>query len=423
MLSGWQKISAADRARVQQGIVQGRVLGGPWHLEVQPTNLCNVDCFFCISKPGRHGESLDWPFFRDFLIHNRQRDLRFLRLTGGGDPLVYPHIRPLIETCDEHGIQLENITTNGTRLAPLANRLIEVGTDCVLISLNESDPQRYAKTMKAAPQDFHRALEGVKAMIAARNSAPSGRRPKVWLQLFIWKESFEHITQMYELARGLDVDTIFFRTIFGKMGQVKMCESDRPCIEAQLHEIIADDSKSGRYRLHFDVDQELDLHLTTYAEQDKCYPQGAENFSRFAPAHPRTEYCYVGWYTTSINARGDVYPCFQYHEMEDKIVGNIYQSSLDEIWRGERYELFRNQFRELAGLNGRMEPSRRYNRFIERKCVDCSHCQYTFRLMDPEFYAEVTPQLRRAIPLTQKLRSFSRNVAIYGAHRVMRRPK
>src|SRR3982751_3314744 len=122
MLKGWKHISEDDRARIARGIIDGKVYGGPWHIELQPTNLCNVDCFFCISKPGRHGESLEWDFLYNFLKENSRRDLRMLRLTGGGDPLSYPHIRKLIDACGELGILVENLTTNATRLAALAPR-------------------------------------------------------------------------------------------------------------------------------------------------------------------------------------------------------------------------------------------------------------------------------------------------------------
>lgn len=422
MLNGWHTLNGEELTRIERGIIENRVYGGPFQIELQPTNLCNLDCFFCISRIARHGESLDWPLLRDFLIANRRRDLRMVRLTGGGEPLAYKYIRDLVDLCGEQGILLENITTNGTLLAPLARPIVEAGLGWLTVSLNESDSARYARTMRVPERRFHEAVDGVRAIAQARDAAPAQRRPRIWLQYFLWKGSAPYITQMYEFARALGVDTIYFRTIFGEMGHEKLGEADRARVEGQLREIIREDCTSGENRLHFELSQELALHHFTYAEQKRHNPPISENFPDYRRARPRTEYCFVGWYTCSINPRGDVLPCLQYHELPGKEVGNIYHESLDEIWRGERMTMFRDQIQELMRLRGRLEPSRKYSHYVERKCTQCEKCHYIYNLAAPDFYARVARGVRARVKLTDLARDYGKNALIYLAHRVLRRP-
>ncbi len=327
---GWKYLTPEDRQRIERGIVENRVLGGPWHIELQPTNLCNVDCFFCISRSARHGESLEWPLLRETLTRGRRGDLKMIRLTGGGEPLAYPHLRRLVEHCGELGIMLENVNTNGVLLPRHCESLIRVGLDWVLISLNAANPADYARMMKTNGRHFECALEGARTMVAARDAAPDGRRPRVWVQFFLWKDSIQHIGRMYEIGRSLDADTIFIRTIFGNYwGHEKMTPADLPEVKTRLAEIIREDCESGEYRLHFELSNELGLHHVTRAEMAKHNPPISDNFPDFHRASPRTEYCYVGWFTTSISAAGEVFPCFQYHDMKSKSAGNLVVSQFE----------------------------------------------------------------------------------------------
>lgn len=53
--------------------------------------------------------------------------------------------------------------------------------------------------------------------------------------------------------------------------------------------------------------------------------------------------CSFPWISTEINARGDVTSC---HAFYDLTLGNVYQSSIGEIWRGERYMKYRQHLRK-----------------------------------------------------------------------------
>ena len=419
MLHGWRYLSDEAKARIETGIVENRALGGPWHAVVFPTHICNIGCFFCQSNAPARSEVLPWPVLKSFLEENARRNLCLIELTGGGEPLLYPQILPLLDSCAENGILVEHLVTNGILLAPMARHFTEVGLDWVTISLNECDPARYASMMKTDPRNLVLALEGVEAMIEARDSVTSRVCPRIWLQLMLWKGNAAHIAEMYEFARCLDVDTIFFRTIGGQRGHAKITAEELPAVHGQLREIIREDITSGENRLHFDLMHEQQLHLFAYEEMRKHNPPVSENFPDFRRAQPRNEFCFLAWFSTGIDACGTVYPCFEYHCPFNKVLGSILRESMSVIWNGPRYRRFRAEIHELMYLGGDMEASYRFYPFLEPKCIDREGCQYTANLATPDFYARVARRVRPRNTPWRRLRARTCDCAMRLSHRLL----
>jgi MoaA/NifB/PqqE/SkfB family radical SAM enzyme len=404
MLHGWRHLSDDAKARIETGIVENRVLGGPFHAVVLPTNICNVDCFFCQSYAPAGSEILPWPVLRNFLDANAREDLRLIELTGGGEPLLYPEILALLDRCVHHGIVIEHLVTNAIPLAPLARDLAAVELDWLTISLNECDPARYGRMMKTDAHALGLAIEGVEAMLEARDSVAAAARPRIWLQLMLWKGNAAHVIEMYEFARALPVDTIFFRTIGGNRGHPKITTDELPVVHSQLREIIREDITSGENRLHFALEHEQQLHLFAREEMARHNPPASENFPDFRRAQPRNEFCFLAWFSTGIDARGTVYPWFEYHFPCNKVLGSIARDSMHAIWRGPRYRRFRGEIHELMCLGGEMEASQRFYPFLEPKCVDREGCQYSVNLATRDFYSDS----QKYVPQTQRLGKLGR---------------
>src|SRR5258708_36776479 len=59
---GWREISAEDKRDVIDAIAFGRAPKGPLHLELDISDRCNVDCYFCNAMDVRTKENV--PFER-----------------------------------------------------------------------------------------------------------------------------------------------------------------------------------------------------------------------------------------------------------------------------------------------------------------------------------------------------------------------
>ncbi len=64
------------------------------------------------------------------------------------------------------------------------------------------------------------------------------------------------------------------------------------------------------------------------------------------------EFCLVGWYSTTLNANGDVVTCCILQDHKTAVLGSIHASTLAEVWNGDRYERFRAELREIMARRG-----------------------------------------------------------------------
>jgi len=95
----------------------------PVHLVLIPTNKCNLNCSFCSS--GNRNKTHELPIEELIEIITLFKNLGTLAVTisGGGEPLIHPHINELIEYILAQDIKV-GLATNGTLLHLLDKQAI-----------------------------------------------------------------------------------------------------------------------------------------------------------------------------------------------------------------------------------------------------------------------------------------------------------
>jgi len=87
----------------------------PYHLQVYPTNKCNRNCSFCSCK--NRDKSLELSF--GDVVFQAQKlgeyGTRAVTISGGGEPLLHPHINEIIRGLWNIGFEV-GLTTNGDYL-------------------------------------------------------------------------------------------------------------------------------------------------------------------------------------------------------------------------------------------------------------------------------------------------------------------
>lgn len=138
------------------------------YLRISVTDRCNERCLYCMPK-GYHG----WESKPDHLT--AAEILRVVRVaTGlgfrkfrltGGEPLVRRDVPEIIrEMARFPGVETIALSTNGTKLAALAQPLRDAGLRTVNVSLDALDPQIYKKVSGG---DVNLAFAGIRAAVAA----------------------------------------------------------------------------------------------------------------------------------------------------------------------------------------------------------------------------------------------------------------
>lgn len=136
------------------------------YLRISITDRCNLRCRYCMPEAGvsnliPHSEILSFEEIIRLTKAAAKLGIKKIRLTGG-EPLVRNSVNDLISKINEiDGIEEIVITTNGVRLAEMADDLKKAGLKRVNISLDTLDPKKFAEITRGG--DLSKVLEGIEA--------------------------------------------------------------------------------------------------------------------------------------------------------------------------------------------------------------------------------------------------------------------
>ncbi len=142
----------------------------PLHIRLKPTNICNHDCWFCAYRQDdfQLGETM---VEKDQIPRDKMMEIvddliemkvKAVTFSGGGEPLVYPHILETAQRLVEHGVQL-GCLTNGSRLSGDIAKLFSEKATWVRVSLDGWDGPSYAKARRVKETEFEKVLSNMEA--------------------------------------------------------------------------------------------------------------------------------------------------------------------------------------------------------------------------------------------------------------------
>lgn len=415
---GWQFLEAVHKRAILRGIEDGEVYGGPYHLELHPTDRCNLRCCFCATRSLRAGRELDFATIRSLVEEMRRAGTLSVCLSGGGEPLVHSRILDILDLLAEAGIRLSNLTTNGLCLRPeVAARLLDARCDQLRISLNCGNETDYARMMETTPGAFHRVVGNVRGLLAER--ARRGlSRPEVIVQFLPYKANFRSIPEMVALAAGLGgVDGIVFNGLayLGEDGKMTPAETAEML---QLFEkvlrvdeyrrirgicsleqditagIFAIEGRLGAERARrplarrlFDLARRRDFSL---GEKWRHHWRMRRRARVQAMLQTGDDPCVQPWYTLTVRADGSVPLCCV---LQGSGSESLEDRSLAEIWNGERMSRLRRQMRRVIaeGLDWRFDPERDTE---VRSMCSCAHPRASRCHIRSFYYCEDLPFFR-----------------------------
>ena len=135
------------------------------YLRISVTDRCNLRCRYCMPAGGvhmlRHEDILSFEEIAEVTRRAAERGVTKVRLTGG-EPLTRRDIVTLVEMLAAvDGIADLAMTTNGILLGRFAEDLARAGLGRVNVSLDTTDPARYAEITRGG--DVAAVLEGIDA--------------------------------------------------------------------------------------------------------------------------------------------------------------------------------------------------------------------------------------------------------------------
>ena len=136
----------------------------PLHLDLDPTNRCNLSCRMCPRtwylqegrsewNPGGRPGDMSFTFFQGLIEESAPRGLKSVKLNFLGEPLLHPRLVDMVATAARAGLWVM-INTNATLLTrEMSARLLEAGLTDIFFSFDSPYAAEYEKIRLGAKFD------------------------------------------------------------------------------------------------------------------------------------------------------------------------------------------------------------------------------------------------------------------------------
>ena len=279
--------------------------GGPETGMIEPTNLCNLACPTCPTGVGKIKPLPQMSLARfDRVLGALVPRLRNLALWNYGEPLLNRELPQMIAHAKASGVGVVKVSSNVHFLDEVrGGALLRSGLDVLILSVDGASQESYATFRKDG--DFAKVADAI-AWLCAEKKRLGLVKPRIELQFIAMRHNEHELPRMRELAREWGVDRLRVKTVG------------------------ADD------------------------DETKGLVPASRLLSRYAAdgttPNVRHAFCTQAWDHTVVNVDGSVTPCcYLRPDMgEEFVMGNVFESDFQTIWRGEKYRAFR-----AAMLDGR----------------------------------------------------------------------
>ena len=116
----------------------------PIHVQLIPTNKCNLNCSFCSFSDADRKIELSLQQIQEILDILHSLGTLSITWTGGGDPLMHPMFPDMIQYASEHLIE-SGLVTNGILINKLKQYYADLLTWC---RISASDERRLSERNK-----------------------------------------------------------------------------------------------------------------------------------------------------------------------------------------------------------------------------------------------------------------------------------
>ncbi len=322
----------------------------PRRVSLTLTNFCNLRCRMCgqwsengyIRRSGAEVAPMplsEWKRLVDEMAGNGVTWV----LIRGGEPFLYPGIIELLEYLQSKGLRT-SVDTNASMLKQYAADLVRLGDVHITISVDGPEPIHDA--VRGVKGSFRRIADGLAALREFERS--SGKYVDRSICFTISRYSLAGLGDMPDVARRLGVPTIligpyyYFSEAVGKQ------------YEAELRELGCD-GYTWRGFQHEDSGVDIDEFL----RQLRRFRQNLGSVNVY-PFMDLNEDQYRTWFTDpstpvgstecwsldgliDIQPNGDANFCVDF---PDYSIGNVKESTIAELWNGERAARFREARRK-----------------------------------------------------------------------------
>lgn len=358
------KLTNMAMVNIQFHFKTERVIGRPYKMKIESTNICNTHCQLCptgLNMPGRDKGKMDTEKFKK-LVTKFAPTLATLDLSMWGDPLIVPDIFEMIHHAHKKGVWTY-ISSNLHAFKAHKNQaesLVSSGLDMLTCSLHGASQETYARYQPG--KNFEEAVNKVKHIIAVRDRMGSAT-PVLQLN-FVVTQHNEHETAAFQQL----ADELGCRAVFSAASMNTRFIDDEPTSCGSKKSSCGSDKKEEAPKLvtlGFADDlheRKVKKHLNNWLPKNKEYV--LEPYRKMLEGDMSTDDyngrkimdCSWPWRSAVINWDGAVSTCCGSWKPEEDL-GNVLDSSFASIWNGRKYRMARRSFKnKVAAADTKNNP-------------------------------------------------------------------
>lgn len=270
-----------------------------------------------------------------------------IRLIGIGEPMIYPHIIPLIQYLNEKKLPVV-IFTNGTNLEKLAEEIVNLKVYSINVSIDGLE--KVHDKIRGVKGSYANALKGLRKVAEVKKQNNS-LFPQLRVNCTISDLNFDSIDKFVDEIVKEDIDMLnFFHLSFKTRRAIQTHNMAVPekfkitaCNISVNHSRI--DSKTLQRKIGYIQDTYPNLNITF---QPDIYGKDLADYYLRPDKFIHKTKCTIPWTKLYILPDGSVIPM---HACVNYNLGNINKKGVKEIWKGKEFTEFRNVLTERTKFN------------------------------------------------------------------------
>ncbi|MDD4979709.1 MAG: radical SAM protein [Candidatus Omnitrophica bacterium] len=307
----------------------------PISCEIDPSNLCNHNCVWCINDKFRKFNRVFIPpalMFR--IIREMARcKVKSVAFTGGGEPFMNPATLGAIQLTHKHKMDA-GLVTNGELLDPEKCQIIINNCSYVRISLDAATTPTHRVIHAPSNQRedvFRRIVRNIEALVKIRDRMK--KDVTIGIGYLVSLYNYKEIAKAARLVNNLGVDYIQIRPAFMPGKQLPKE------VRAETEKLIQEAIKLSNHSFHvFPILHRFDEVINLDRAYDRCLGHAL-----------------VG----VVAANAKMYICCQLRGIDGFCIGDLRKQSFSQIWKGKKRKAV------IRKINLNYCPPCRYNKYNE----------------------------------------------------------
>jgi MoaA/NifB/PqqE/SkfB family radical SAM enzyme len=294
----------------------------PITVEIDPTNVCNHRCQWCVSIEAHTGEVLEVSRFAALIDELKQSDVKSIVLKGGGEPTTHTHFIEMLDIARNSGMDIGLITNGSMPRRGSREKIVEC-CDWVRVSLDAATPRTHREIHGTS--DFTRILQNVEYLTQActdrnvcateENASVTGKKsgPMVGLNFVAEPRNHQEMVDFARLGKSIGAAYVTIRCVFDPTNPLS--DDMRAAMRAEAQAAKAIEGANFRVFLGNFTDRYLNAD-----------PNGAFPYQR----------CLGPNLIGIVGGDGEVYACCFLRGNKKFSFGNVNQQGFSDIWKSER---------------------------------------------------------------------------------------